>query len=58
MRPQATENLLKLILNELKGTDDVTLKNLRAKGLILLDRSNTNSSVIRELVNQTVELEN
>lgn len=53
MRSQAIENLLKLMI---KCTNEQDMENLKTKGRIILDRNLDSSSVLRELLNQKVEL--
>lgn len=55
MRAQAFENIAVLLAN---CTSEEEKQNLKVKLAILRDRSSTQAaSVIRELVNQSVELE-
>ena len=57
MRATAIENLLKLMVNASETGDTLALQQYAAKAHILLNRENmSDASVIRELVNQSVEL--
>ena len=58
MRAQAMENLLKLMVKYLEQShgNDPVVKNYCTKARVLLDREGNGASVIRELVNQRVDL--
>jgi len=58
MRAQAMENLLKLMVKYLEQShgNDPVVKNYCTKARVLLDRESNGASVIRELVNQRVDL--
>lgn len=57
MRSQAIENCAKLMANAYKRGDNEAMDNLCVKLSILCDRKCDNASVIHELVNQRVELD-
>ena len=51
MRAQAFENMLVLMERAIAREDTEELYNLRAKSIILRDRSDRSESVLREMIN-------